>query len=117
MLNESDKRQYHRTPTTYIVRYRLRCGLSNYDVVRTQNVSQGGALLMTSRQFKQGDELEMHIQFPFAGEKVEVSGRVIASNEKIKNSIYETRVEFIELSDAVKKTLGEVIERRKKLGH
>lgn len=116
-----NKRQFQRLQTTYIVRYRIHQATTGYDTGQTQNISKEGALLLTNKPFNQGDKLEMYIQFPFAREKNMVIAEVVFCKELTKESTYEakgyeTRLKFIEMNAEVKQKLGEMIERRKRMG-
>jgi c-di-GMP-binding flagellar brake protein YcgR len=110
-----ERRKHLRLPTTYSTRYKLRYSGANYDVNHTKDISQGGALLFTNRSFAKGEQLEMLIRFPFSQEEIAIIAEVVFSEESVKNSVYETRLKFIEINEEVKRILGEVINRRKNM--
>ncbi|UCC95610.1 MAG: PilZ domain-containing protein [Candidatus Omnitrophota bacterium] len=113
MTSAADRRKYPRLPTTYIVRYKPRYSKTNYEVTQTKNISLGGIFLLTPKMLKQGQQLEMHIQFPFARKKIMVLARVISCEKLARGEIYETRLKFIEMSEETKQKLAEIIQRRK----
>lgn len=116
MSYEPEKRQYPRLLTSYIVRYKLRGDQIDYDTCQTQNISQGGMLLLTSKPFNHGNQLELYIQFPFTEEKAIVIAEVVSCKELQKNLSYEIRLKFIEMDDTIKQKLGEIINRRREMG-
>ena len=51
----------------------------------------------------------MTIRFPFMPNKIEIIGQVISSKEVVKNLIYETRLKFFGLEEALKKELADFV--------
>lgn len=116
MIWGSEERKHKRLPTTYIVRYKPRHSQNDYSFSQTNNVSQGGTVMLTKRHFYESTQLELHIQFPFAHKRLEVIGEVIACKEILKDSSYETRLKFVEMSTELKLQIADIIERRRQMG-
>tara|TARA_B100000315_G_C14398172_1_gene505204 strand:+ start:121 stop:471 length:351 start_codon:yes stop_codon:yes gene_type:complete len=110
-----ERRKRPRLPTTYLVRYKLRYSDTAYDINNTKDISQGGALLFTNQLFEKGEQLEMHVKFPFAKKEIAVIAEVVLCQEVLKNSVYETRLKFIEIDEEIKRMLGELISCRKNM--
>jgi len=94
-----EKRKHQRVGGNFVVSYRVKKIPDYYDLSQTKNVSQGGLLLTTNKQFEAGTQLAMTIRFPFVEERIETTGEVVHSKEVVKGLIYETRIKFIDLSE------------------
>ncbi len=107
----SEKRKYARMNANFVVSYRIKEMLDGYDLSQSKNVSQGGMLLTTNKFFPKNTGLAMTIRFPFVAQKIEVTGRVISSKEMVRDLIYETRLQFMDLNENFFKELGEFINK------
>ena len=112
--DDSNKRKYPRKDVEYLVSYRAEEPSEHYDLSQTKNVSQGGMLLMTSRMFEKNIPMEMMITFPLIPQRIKIAGRVVGCKEIVKNSIYETRIEYVNLDEEFFKKLGRFIEENLK---
>jgi len=104
-----ERRQYPRMDSKFVVSYRIKQNPNGYDLSQTKNVSQGGMLLTTNKLFPKDTSLAMTIRFPFVAQKIELTGRVIASREIVRDLIYETRIQFLDLDQDFFRKLGEFI--------
>ncbi|UCD14817.1 MAG: PilZ domain-containing protein [Candidatus Omnitrophota bacterium] len=113
----AERRKHKRIHVNFVVSYRVKQLSDNYDLSQTKNVSQGGMLLTTNRKFDKDTCLAMTVRFPFIRQKIEVTGRVVSSKEVVKNLIYETRLQFLDLDEDFFQELGkfvkEYMKRRK----
>ncbi|MBU1122564.1 MAG: PilZ domain-containing protein [Candidatus Omnitrophota bacterium] len=101
-----NRRKHNRVNVNFVVSYRVKQLPANYDLSQTKNVSQGGMLLTTNRKFDKDTCLAMTVRFPFVRQKIEVTGMVIGSKEVVKNLIYETRIQFLDLAESFFQELG-----------
>ena len=108
--NGQERRKHKRIDASFIVSYRIKQEINNSDLSQTKNVSEGGMLLTTNRKFDKGTYLEMTIRFPFLPNKIEILGEVVSSTEKVKNLIYETRLKFFGLEEALVGELAKFIQ-------
>lgn len=106
-----EKRNHSRIYVNFVVSYRLKQLPADYDLSQTKNISQGGLLLTTNRMFARDTYLAMTIRFPFVPQKIEIVGRVVASKEVVKNLIYETRIQFLDLDEKFFEELGEFVNK------
>jgi hypothetical protein len=106
-----EKRKHPRVNLNFVVSYRVKQLPDNYDLSQTKNVSQGGMMLTTNRKFGKDTCLAMTIRFPFVSQKIEVTGKVVLSKEVVKNLIYETRLQFLDLDEDFFQGLGKYIEK------
>lgn len=111
-----EKRKYPRLEANFIVSYRIQEPSALFDLSQTRNVSKGGMLLTTNKDFKPGVVLAMTIRFPFASDKINILGRVIFSKEKVKNLIYETHIQFSEANQKLLQDIGKFVDKRIKDG-
>ncbi len=110
--NGKQKRKHPRTEANFVVSYRILEGLNNYDLSQSKNISQGGMLLTTNREFKKGTRLVMTMSFPFIEDKMELTGQVVGSKEIVKDLIYETRLQFYELDLKLSKGLSKFVNQK-----
>src|SRR4030042_6611256 len=105
-----ERRKFRRASVNFVVSYRIMETVDGYDLSQTKNVSQGGMLLTTNKKFAEGTRLAMILRFPLIPQKIEVTGRVIASKEVVRDIIYETRIQFLDLNEEFFYKLGEFIQ-------
>lgn len=110
-----EKRKHSRLGANFVISYRIQALPNGYDLTQTKNVSQGGMMFTTNKLFEKGVCLAITIRFPFVPQKIEVSGIVIDSKEKVRDIIYETRIKFLNIDEQFFIDLGEFI--REKLGN
>jgi hypothetical protein len=105
-----ERRKHPRMEANFVVSYRIREFRDGYDLTQTKNVSQGGMLLTTNKMFSPDTCLAMTIRFPFVTQKIEITGRVISSKEIVRDLIYETRLQFLDLDESFFRKLGAFID-------
>ncbi len=111
--NRLERRQHPRTDASLVVSYRVKELASDYDISQSKNVSQGGMLLTTNRQFGYGEFLLMTLRLPFMPDAMEVTARVVSSREIVRDLIYDTRVQFSSLDTSALTRIGAfVVEGR-----
>ncbi|MFH1504036.1 MAG: PilZ domain-containing protein [Candidatus Omnitrophota bacterium] len=109
-----EKRRHLRIKASFVASYRVGKKLEDCDLTQTRNISNGGMLLTTNREFDQGNQLVIVMRFPFIEQKIEIIGEVVGSREIVKNLIYETRVKFLDLDKEFFKKLGRFVEENLK---
>ena len=60
-----DRRRQPRVAGKFVVSYRVKAEVNNYDISQTRNLSLGGMLLTTNREFGPGTVLAIDIRLPF----------------------------------------------------
>lgn len=109
-----EKRKHARIESNFVVSYKVKKFPDGYDLTQTKTVSQGGLLLTTNKKFGAGTILAVTIRFPFITARIELTGRIVGSKEVVKDLIYNTRIEFIDLDEKFFQELGQFIEKRSK---
>lgn len=115
--SSKEKRKYPRLKASFIISYRVKIVPDNYDLTQTKNISQGGLLLTTNREFQRGTILSISIRFPFVSRRIEFEGEVVDSKKVVTNLIYETRIRFREMNVDFFKKLGDYVSERLKNGY
>jgi len=105
-----DRRKHPRVSSRFIVSYRIMDEINNVDVTQTKNLSLGGMLLTTNRQFAPGTNLALEIRLPFDPHPIMLIGRVVESRVIMKDMIYDTRMEFLAIDERHRKVIGETVE-------
>ena len=105
-----EKRNKSRISGRFIVSYRILEAKDNIDVSQTKNISLGGMLITTNRQFDPGVRLALEIRLPFDLKPIILVGKVIDSKEISKDLIYDTRLEFLSIDEAHKNIVFQTVE-------
>ena len=66
--------------------------------------------LITAKQYDEGTMLGIELKTPFLTGLTHLEGKVLESKEKIRDIIYETRLEFQDLCENSKNVLEKTIE-------
>jgi len=108
--NFEDRRKYTRLKKNFILNYfELGTPTKKYEVSQLRNISLGGICLITPHAFPTGTMLGFCIKTPYLIEMTCLEGQVLGSHEKVKDIIYETRVEFKNLSPDATAALNAII--------
>ncbi len=111
-----ERRNYARITGRFIVAYRVVEEINNIDISQSKNISLGGMLLTTNRQFKSGTNLSLEIRLPFDPDPIRIIARVLESKEITKNLIYDTRLMFLTIDDKHRKIISETVDYYLKKG-
>lgn len=111
-----EKRNDSRIRGRFIVSYRILEEEDNIDVSQTKNLSLGGMLITTNKQFEPEVKLLLEIRLPFDPKPIILVGKVIDSCEIIKDLIYDTRLEFLSIDEAHKNIVSKTVEYYLKRG-
>lgn len=110
-----ERRKHPRISARFIVSYRILEESNNVDVSQTKNLSLGGMLLTTNKNFVSGTNLAIEIRLPFDPNPIMLMAQVIESREIIKDLIYDTRLQFLGVDerhrDIINKTVDYYLKR------
>ena len=109
--NGEERRKHLRMNANFVVNYRIKNIPDDYDLSQTKNASAGGILITTNKLFDKGLCLAMTIRLPLLPKKIEVTGLVVDSKEVVRDLIYETRIEFMDLDEDIIEELDNFIEK------
>lgn len=106
-----ERRKFVRIDESFVVYYTtVAPDEPKSDVSQTKNISVGGILFITDRKFSQGVILKLRIKLPDVPDYANVRVRVVDSKERVKNVIYETRAQFIGISEEDKDSINKMVE-------
>ena len=109
-LDGSERRRNPRICGRFIVSYRILDELDNTDITQTKNISLGGMLLTTNRQFAKGTHLAVEIRLPFERTPIMIIGKVVESTEITRDLIYDTRMEFLAVDENHRGILNKTVD-------
>lgn len=90
-----EKRKYPRINKHFMLSYfDLNDPLVRHNASQLKNIGLGGLCLITSKAFLTGTRIGIELKTPFLSEFIHLKGTVLESKEKIRNVIYETRIQF-----------------------
>lgn len=104
-----ERRKHPRITGRFIVSYRILDEIDNADISQTKNLSIGGMLLTTNRQFEAGTNLALEIRLPFDPNPIMIIGKVLESREITKNLIYDTRLAFLAVDERHRNIINETV--------
>ena len=104
-----EKRKHPRITGRFIVSYRIVDENDKTDISQTKNISLGGMLITTNRQFNSGTQIVLEIRLPFDPHPIMLVGKVVESKEITRNLIYDTRLMFLAVDDKHKNIIDETV--------
>lgn len=81
-----------------------------FEITQLKNISKGGICFITTRSFPSSTRIGIELKTPYLSGTTYLEGTVLESHEKIKNLLYETRLEFSELEAPAEFLLNKLIE-------
>jgi hypothetical protein len=113
----SERRKHLRINNAhFVVSYRIFQESDNIDVSQTKNLSLGGMLLTTNKEFQPGTNLALEIRLPFDPNPIILVGKVLDSRQIIKDLLYDTRLEFLAVDENHRKIITKTVEHYLKKG-
>jgi hypothetical protein len=110
-----ERRRHPRITGRFMVSYRI-LDEGNLDFTQSKNLSLGGMLLTTNREFARGICLAVEIRLPFERNPIMLVGKVVESVEITCDLIYDTRLEFLAIDEhhreILHKTVGHYIKKQ-----
>lgn len=105
-----ERRRHPRVNARFIVSYRILDEVDNVDISQTKNLSLGGMLLTTNRQFGIGTNLALEIRLPFDPNPIMIIAKVLESHEISKDLIYDTRLNFLAIDERHRNVVKETVD-------
>lgn len=109
---QAEKRKYPRLNAHILMLYKTEDSPKGYYINFTRNISQGGALLTTDREFAKGTKIKLltELSLHYRNESF-FNGEVIAS-EKEHDNFYATRIKFINRNELIYAEFGRIIQNK-----
>lgn len=111
-----ERRKHPRISGSFIVSYRIPEEADKVDISQIKNLSLGGMLFTTNRQFPPNTKLALEIRLPFDPHPIMLIAKVIESRKIVKDLIYDTRLEFLDVDEIHKKVISQTVEYYLKKG-
>lgn len=109
--SEKERRQHERISKSFILSYfDLENPDHKYEITQLRNISFGGMCFITERSYEKSTKLGIELKTPYLSGMTCLKGVVLGSNEKMKDKIYETRLQFEPLETESKVLLGKLID-------
>lgn len=106
-----ERRKFIRVNGTFVVSYSdVTSQQPKRDISQTKNISLGGLLFTTDREFNPGSVLSVKLRLPESLEYLSLKVQVVDSKPKVKGVVYDTRVKFMGLTDKEKKAIKNIVE-------
>ncbi|MFH1093434.1 MAG: PilZ domain-containing protein [Candidatus Omnitrophota bacterium] len=107
-MNRKDhlgRRNFYRLKVTYLVNYRPqddKGSIANYNYALTKDISAGGLLVMSEKNFPKGTVMELIISLPvFPDKRLKALGEVTSDfPADVRKPLYPTRIRFVEFNEA-----------------
>jgi hypothetical protein len=107
----AERRKYSRINKNFVLSYSTQADPDKkIEITQLKNISRGGMCFITARSFAPDTALSIELKTPFISETTCLQGRVLKSHEKAKGLLYETRLQFTELSPHGQFLLDKLIE-------
>lgn len=105
----SERRKHVRVDRNFILTYHDKNSpYVKNEITQLRNISRGGLCFVSTRTFPVSLELIIEMRTPFTTGTVSIEGVVLESRERIKNMIYDVRLEFKNVQPAVMEILEKI---------
>ncbi len=113
--NYLGRRNFYRLKVTYLVNYRQKDdkgSIGDYNYALTKDISAGGLLVMSEKNFPKGTAMEMIISLPmYPDKRLKALGEVTSDfPADARKPLYPTRIRFVEFNEAAFNKLKDFIE-------
>ncbi|MFH1654993.1 MAG: PilZ domain-containing protein [Candidatus Omnitrophota bacterium] len=110
MDKEKERRKFERIKKHFVLTYKVRGKEEKYEVSQIKNISEGGMLFTTSKDFLPQTILEIGLKTPISAKNINLITKVIESQTAVEGLIYNTRVSFIEVDEESKLMIKETVD-------
>src|SRR3990172_3653592 len=108
---DEDRRHSKRLNKNFILSYFHKNSPEQiFEITQLRNISMGGMCFITSLAYEPATPLGIKLQTPFLTENTYIEGYVLASHEKAKGLLYETRLKFTFIDVQAKLVLEKMIK-------
>ena len=105
-----ERRKYSRTDVAIEVYYHILGVINNLEFGHTRNSSLAGFLLRTDTEIKHGVCLVLEIPWPSRLTPIRLLGRVVESRLSNNPITYDTRIEFLAMTDETRTVVDKLIQ-------
>lgn len=106
-----ERRQHPRINKTFVLSYfDLENSQQKHEITQLKNISVGGMCFITTHPVQPSTRIGIELKTPYLASMTYLEGNTLDSREKIKNMVYETRLQFDSLSEQSRALLDRIIE-------
>ncbi len=105
-----ERRKEVRIPGSFVAYYTVPEDMHSVNMSLIKNISLRGILLNIDKKLSLDTEIILSIRLPSDLNPVVLMGKVRDSREVLKDMVYETRIEFINLDDKQKEVINQVVD-------
>ncbi len=109
--DQQERRKYIRIKKHFILSYYEK-SLPNkkHDASQLKNISKGGMCFLTSVYFKPGTILSIELKTPYLTGTVYLEGKVLGCTEKLNGILFETRMQFEQVSTQAEFVINKIVD-------
>ncbi len=110
-VKKMEKRRAQRANVRFVVAYDAQTGgpgCIDRDVSQTKNMSSGGMLLTTSREFVSNTRFILKVRLPSRPQPVEIDAQVLESHQATPQ-VFDTRVQFVRVEQQDRQILSDTV--------
>ena len=108
-----ERRRFVRVDGTFVVSYSdITAQQQKTDISQTKNISVGGILFTTDREFPVETVLRVRLRLPETPDYINVKVKVVDSKQRVKGMMYDTRVKFISIKLEDRDAVRKIVEYR-----
>ncbi len=109
--SQNERRRSERIKKNFILTYFNKSDPSHkYEITQLKNIGMGGMCFITSKPYGPGTVLGVDLKTPYLSDTTHLEGKVLESHERVKNVIYETRLQFLQLDREAEFILARLID-------
>jgi hypothetical protein len=105
-----ERRRHPRINGRFVVSYLTRENGRRFDISQAKNISLGGMLFTSCEKFVENTSITLKIRLPFFSSLIISTGRVLESREVIKDLVYDTRLQFLDMDAQERQIMGEAFD-------
>ncbi|MBN1870083.1 MAG: PilZ domain-containing protein [Candidatus Omnitrophica bacterium] len=106
-----ERRRHERIKKSFVLSYfDLKSPDHKFEITQLKNISLGGMCFVTTHSFEHGTKLGIELKTPYIAETTYLEGTVLQSHEKMKGTIFETRLQFDPLDTEASVLLEKLME-------
>jgi hypothetical protein len=104
-----DRRKHVRVDRNFILTYiDKRTPNVKNEITQLRNISRGGMCFVATRPFELSTALVVEMRTPFTTGSISLEGTVLESRERIKDMIYDIRLQFVNLPPQAEEILEKI---------
>lgn len=108
---KEERRRHKRIKKNFILTYfEVSNPSQKFEITQLKNIGKGGICFITTRPFPASTKIGIELKTPYLSGTTYLEGIALESHEKIKNLLYETRLQFTSVEPQAEFLLNKVIE-------